>query len=357
MCPLLFRLPKRFYRLIITATMLLYGWSVAAQPSKQNLAKDLPFFQRKSAEYTHWLDKEGLGKVLAVHGVRMRPQKNNIDSTELELILTLRTTDNDEANVLWKTLKKGFDSAEDTLEQYLYRIFVHKMEIPGAQGSIHIYTKNRSGDPIFPKSARDSTTFRVWIWQEPDARLGYRIASEAIFPRMKSKEFTLTVKPPEVKTASKSKGTKVVKPRVKTANETFDVILKYMRDSLLNQPRYRTAECNDRRPYMTNDSIRLPNAFSFTITDLGREVMTHKYRSSWEQFWGYNSIPMERLSFRFEYIPVQGGFTLKCTIEGKYGSGVFKPRNLQGYMNMEPDFDSFFETYKNKIRLDLEKRL
>jgi hypothetical protein len=266
------------------------------------------------------------------------------------MFLVLRTTDPDSAVGIWRSLKKAFDSPDDSLENYLYRTFVHKMEIPGIQGNIQIYVRDHNGDI--------SKCFHIYIWQDADEVLGARIKSEYNFAGCKAKSFEITVRPPTVKTAGKGKNTKISKPKVKTPNQAFEVIRKYALDSIIRQPRYRTAESNDRTPMFENDSLRSEFAYHFTLANLGREVLTNQYRSAWQKFWGYNSIAMERLTFDFEYIPLvnQSGFILKCKIDGKYGSGVFKPRTA-GYMNMEDDFDDFFETYKNKIRLELQKRL
>lgn len=344
--------PKNNY-LTFCLFLLLWNGVVAQKP---NLARDFTFLQEKEQEYGEWLGKIGLNAALQTDRIRMRPildtdnRQVGIDSTEMEMFLLLRTTDPDSAVGIWKSLKKAFDSPDDSLENYLYRAFVHKMEIPGVQGNIQIYVRDHNGDI--------SRCFHVWIWQETDPKLGLRLKSEYNFQGCRAKSFEITVRPPAVKTSGKAKSAKVSKPKVKTANQAFEVIRKYAVDSILRQPRYRIPECNDRVPRFENDSLRSDFAYHFTLANLGREVLTNQYRSTWEKFWGYNTIAMERLTFDFEYIPLSGqsGFLLKCKIDGKYGSGVFKPRT-SGYMNMEDDFNDFFETYKDKIRLELQKRL
>jgi hypothetical protein len=339
---------KVFFPVLIL--LIVHANPLSAQV-KQNLAKDFDFFQQKSQEYAEWLNKTGLGKSISVDRVRMRPMPNNwdIDSTELELLLLLRTNDPDSAIGIWQALKKGFDSPEDSLEHYLYRTFVHKMEIPGEQGSIQVHIKDSSGNL--------ELCFYLWIWQEPDALTGSKVHSEYHLKECKAKSFEITVNSPPVKTTGKSKTARVTKPRVKTADEVFAVIQKYVQDSLIHHPRYRTTECNDRTPFV-EELDRSPQAYTFTVGNLCKEVMTKQSRITWEIWWGYSTIAMERLTFQFEYYPMNNGngFTLKCVIEGKYGSGLFKPRT-QGYMNMEPDFDDFFETYKNRFRNELQKRL
>jgi len=316
---------------------------------KVNLAEDFSFFEKKSAEYQRWLDTIGLGKSIVVDQVRMRPildskkRQIGIDSTELELILCLRTTDPDTANGIWNGLKRDFDTQGDSLEAYLYRIFVHKMEIPGVQGSIQVYIRNKHGD--FDKC------FYLYIWEEPDAQLGHKIASAYHFMECKSKTFDLDIKTPKVKTAGKGKKQtyKTLKP--KTAGQVFDIIDTYVKTEVLNQARYKN-ECNDRHPDFDVDRKRSELSYEFTLKDLCKEVLTNHG----DKYVLYNTIPMERITFRFEYHTTKDGFTLKCTIDGKYGSGFFKPRT-QGYMNMETDFNDYFENYYNRLRQALEQRL
>jgi hypothetical protein len=343
-------MPTLFKQTLVVLLLLLGRYTTVH--AQVNLAKDLSFFVQKAPEFNKLLIDKGLNKYLQVDLVRMQPLKDKsgkyigIDSTELELLLLLKTNDPDSALVMWQALKQGFDTPEDSLENFLYRTFVHQMEIPGVQGSVQIYIKNQDGFY--------SSTFYVWIWEDIDPILGRKVKSRYV-NGTRAKSFEITVQPTPTKTSGKGKSSKIVKPKVKTAPQVFETIRKYAIDSILQQPRYRTDVCNDRIPHF-EDSLRTANSFRFTLADLGQEVLKNQYRSFWERFWGYNSIAMERLSFQFEYYPIDKGFILKCVIEGKYGSGVFKPRTT-GYMNMETDFDDFFEQYKNQLRQELQKRL
>ncbi len=322
--------------------LLLCTWQAHAQ--KENLARDFSFFQNKSREFSAWLDKTGLGKSLAFDLVQMRPLSigDGIDSTELELVLLIRTNDPDSAIGIWQGLKKGFDSPDDSLENILYRTFIHQMEIPGQQGSIQVCIRDKKRDY--------NRCFYIYIWQEADEALGTKIKSEYHFKECKSRTFEITVTPPPVKIRGKGKTTKIIKPKIPAANQVFEVIRRYAIDSVLHQPRYRTGNCTDRSPRFETDSLRTSNAFRFTLADLGQEVIPPY------TLLGFTTIAMERLTYQFEYYPIQGGFTLKCIIEGKYGSGFFKPR-VSGYMNMEPDYNDYLEAYSNKVRRDIQKRL
>ena len=135
----------------------------------------------------------------------------------------------------------------------------------------------------------------------------------------------------------------------------FDLISNHVKRNILQAPQYNTI-LKDRKP-VVEDSLRAGNHYSFILANLGKEVLSDQTRTVWEKWIGINTVAMERLSFQFNYRPnPDGSFNLHCSIEGKYGSGVFKPRK-SAYMDMEVDFDDFFESYKNKFRQTLIKHL
>ncbi len=318
--------------------------SLPAFSQRENLASSLPFFEQKAAEYQRWLDAKGFGQVLRVERVRLKVDRHRqVDSTELELFLLLKATDADTALAQWGRLKKDFDTDADSLEACLYRTFIHKMEIPDTQGNIQIYVRDK-----FTNYIKDT---HIWIWMENG-----RLVSEKKAALMKSKSFELSIPAYPVKVTGKGKASKLPASRSRSADEVFNLILRHVKTAMLEHPRYRK-ELDDRKPRLESDSVRTATTLTFTAANLGKEVLTDQTRYIWESWVNINTIAMERLTFRFEYLPAaDGGYSLKCVIDGKYGSGVFKPRT-SGYMNMENDFDDFFETYKNNFRLTLQKLL
>jgi hypothetical protein len=323
-------------------TILLLS-AIAATAQREDLTLGLPFFEQKTAEYQRWLDAKGFGAVLTVERVRLKVDRNNqTDPTELEMFLLLKSTDADTAMAKWNRLKTDFDTDADSLEAYLFRTYVHMMEIPEAQGNIQIYVRDKYGSYV-----KDN---HIWIWSENGL-----IVSEKKVAVSKAKSFEISVSYPVNKTG-KGNSTKLSAAKRRSANAVFDLILKHVKTAMLDHPRYQK-ELADRRPRIESDSVRTTTTFKFTVTDLGREVLTDQTRWVWEKWVGINTIAMERLSFQFEYIPAaDGGYSLKCMVDGKFGSGLFKPRT-SGYMNMEPDFDDFFEKYKNDFRLTLQRLL
>ena len=321
--------------------LLLLCLCVTLNAQREDLSADLPFFEQKAAEYQRWIEAKGIGEVLEVERVRLKVDRNRkIDSTEIELFLLFKATDADTAMAKWDRLKKDFDTRADSLEAFLFRTFIHKMEIPETQGNIQIYIPSRE--------TRYLRGTHIWIWWENG-----RIITQKVVGVNKSKEFEISI-PYKVSKTGKGQSAKVKPPKRRSPDAVFNRILRHVKTTMLDHPRYKT-ELNDRKPQIENDSLRTATTFKFTVANLGKEVLTNENRAWWENWVGINTIPMERLTFRFEYLPEPApgkGYSLKCIIDGKFGSGVFKPRT-SGYMNMEPDFDDFFEQYKNDFRLKL----
>lgn len=310
---------------------------------QEDLSGDMPFFQKRAMEYQEWLMEKGLGKLIQVDHVQFKMLKNGQqDKTELELILVLRTNDLDTAVGQWNSMKKSFDTPVDSIEAFLYRSFVHKMEINPEKGNIQIYLKDSTGKYL--------PCFYIWIWWSKG-----EIITQKKLNDCKAKTFDIFIPPYKINHSGRIQSTKVIPNKIKTPNEVFNAISTYLRVNLLLAPRYKTI-LKDRKPII-EDSLRVASHFEFVVANLGKEVLTDQSRSAWEKWVGINTIAMERLSFQFDYIPNQdGSFNLKCIIDGKYGSGVFKPRK-SAYINMEDDFEDFFETYKVKLRQALIKLL
>jgi len=317
--------------------LLLFTY-ISAAAQRDTLSPSMPFFEQKMPEYQHWLEAKGFDKVLKTERVRLKLDRNHqTDSTEIELFLLFTANNPDTAMAQWTRLKKDFDTDADSLEAILFRTFIHKMEMPETQGNIQIYVRDTMGNYV--------RNYHIFIWSE-DGKVKSQNVGKSRF-----KSFEISI-PYKIATTGKGKASKVPAAKRRSPDMVFNLVLQQVQNTLINHPRYRE-ELDDRRPKIESDSTRTANTFKFTVADMGKEVLTDQERSIWEPWVGINTIAMERLTFSFEYNPAaDGGYSLKCVIDGKFGSGVFKPRT-SGYMNMEPDFDDFFEKYKNDFRLRL----
>lgn len=330
-------------RLSYFITLIVLQLALPCFAQNEDLSADLPFFEQKAQEYQHWLESKALSQVLQVDHVQFKTSQatGKKDYSELELILLLRTQNVDSAVGQWNSLKKSFDSPADSLESFLYRSFVHKMEIQPAKGNIQIYIRGQDGQYV--------PCFYIWIWWE-----NARIITKKQVQNCKTKSFEVYIPPYRVNKIGRGQTAKVA-TKTHDAQGVFNQISTYVKTNILQAPRYKTI-LKDRKP-LTEDSLRMGNHYEFTLANLGKEVLTDQTRKIWEKWVGINTIAIERLRFQFDYLPnPAGGYQLRCSIDGKYGSGVFKPRK-SAYLNMENDFDDFFETYKNSFRQALLTRL
>lgn len=329
---------KRIFLLLVFVPNLL----LAQYDFKENM----DFFQAKSAEYQKMIETKGLGELLKVDKVQFKQGKNgNIDYSELEMILLVKAFERDTASQMWNQMKMAFDSVStDSLESFLFDMFIHKMEIPDSQGNIQIYFRNHFG--VRPSS------FYILIWSEDGV-----IKSEAKLDiKSKSKEFELVIDTKKIASYGRGKINKVSTSKVKSHHEVFNEILRFVKETKLEHPKYKY-ELLDRVPRIESDSFRTETMLKFTLANLGKEVLTDQSRYFWEKWVNLNSTAMERLTFRFEVNFLNNNsFSLKCNIDGKYGSGLFKPR-VNGYMNMEVDFDDFFNLYKDNFKIALKNYL
>ncbi len=296
----------------------------------QDLSEDLPFFHQQAQEYQRWLDKSGLGNALAVKEIKLL--KNG---SELELHLRLRPSNLDSAIGLWKQTKADFLATnKQPLEEKLFRVFIHKMEIPPANGNVQIYVFDKTGNYI--------PCFYVPIWEENGV-----VQSEETIGECKDKPIEIRFKPQPIRQTIKGKTTFV--ERQLTTDEVFDTILSFLRS------RYGRTECHDRYPEIVEE-LRTETMLKVSVTDLCRVVLTDEQNSLWckgveSLGWKCNDVRRERLEFEFFYPGNTKSLTGKLT--GKFGSGVYRPRK-SGYMDMEPDFEDYLDAFNLKLHQELK---
>jgi hypothetical protein len=332
---------KNLYALCLAFILIGVHHSLLAQ--KEDITGSMPFFQQRAQSYQNWLEAKGLNQVLHVDKVRFKRK----DKNELEMLFVLESTNLDSALGLWFTAKRGYDTPGDSLEHYLFRNFIHTMEIPDAQGNIQIYVKDERQQYI--------PCFHVFAWSESGL-----IKTLTKIDTCKGAGKELRVEVPAMQTIKKVKGKKTTITRTHTSEVVFNTILDYINTKLIEHPRYKTDELNDRTPSIEPGIERTATTLKFTVAGLGKEVLTNQNRSEWQKWVGINTIAMERLTFQFEYrarsASEGGGFVLIGNINGKFGSGIFKPRT-SGYIDMQPDFDDYLESYKNNLQEAIEKQL
>ena len=123
----------KHFRLLLLFWSALFSTELSSQIAFT--AEDMAFFNPKADSYQQWLNKTGLGKAIQVTKVRLKK-----DSTELELLLRVNSTDLDTAIALWNRAKDDYSvSTGQRLEEKLFQNFASFMEIPPAQGNVQVY--------------------------------------------------------------------------------------------------------------------------------------------------------------------------------------------------------------------------
>lgn len=308
--------------------------------SQEYLATDYEFFQKKAKLYQRWLDAKGMGKVLQVDKVEMK--KNGM---ELEMFLSLKTTDPDSAAALWRGLEQKIERTDrdKKLGTLLYQTFTRLMEIPQTQGNVQVYFPRKDGGGYNP-------CFYVWLWEENG-----KVLEESRINNCRAQDLEIPITLPALKKLAVNEKSRIYKKE--EAHAVFDHIIAYARQ------RYESEKinCEERNPRVEEED-RTNYALKFTVTDLCREILTDEKQSIWcnfvELWWGEcNDMRRERLEFSFKYVLTESGYVLIGELTGKFGSGVYRPR-ISGYMDMEPDFEvDFLKPYVRRFQKDLKNYL
>ena len=261
--------------------------------AQEYLATDYAFFQKKAKLYQRWLDAKGMGEVLNVDKIEMK--KNGM---ELELFLSLQTTDPDTAAALWTGLVRKIESTNrnQTLPNVLYTTFTRLMEIPVAQGNVQIYFPRKDGGGYNP-------CFYVWLWEENG-----KVMEESRVNNCRSQDLEIPVILPTIQKISNKENLTIY--RTTDAQIAFEKVVKYARQKYEQEKEH----CEGRSPRVEIEK-QTDYALTFTVTDLCREVLIDEKKSLWcdfvEFWWGdCNDMRRERLEFSFKYIPSSTGYIL-----------------------------------------------
>ncbi len=312
--------------------ILCFSGRLAAQTIRFS-ADDFAFFTHKTEAYQRWLDLNGLGQALHVTKVRLKK-----DSTELELLLHVNATDLDTAIALWNRAQDDVRlSSDQPLEEKLFQTFADFMEIPPAQGNVQVYVLDADGAYI--------PCFYVAIWEEDG-----RIRTDSRIRECKDKPIAVSLAPLPLRKTVKGQTAEI--ERRLTGKQVFDGIEAFLK------AKYTRTNCYDRRPEVLVE-LRTETFLRISISDLCRVVLTDEQKSIWCRTaetlgWKCNDLRRERLEFEFTYL--SGSNSLSGRLTGKFGSGVYRPR-ASGYMDMEPDFNDYLETFHLKFQQELKAYL
>ena len=321
----------------LTALLVLLCTALFSQTTVQLSGAD-DFYQQKSQLYQYWMDNNGLGGALSVNKYELKKNGH-----ELELFLTLRTTDPDTAAAMWTNLVRAFEDVNNNkkLTDELFWTFTRMMEILPKQGNVQVYIPRADGPGFNP-------CFYVWVWEEEG-----RIAEESQINNCKAQPLNVMVQPVTISTVANVASVEV--DDEEEARVVFDRIMTYAKERyepIKHYERYPRVEEEERTDYM----------LKFTVSDLSKEVLHQEDLSPWCKFYRMiggdcNDMRRERLEFTIHYTPGREGYRLTGTLTGKFGIGPFVPRTT-AYMDMDPDFEEdFLKPYARRFQKELKAYL
>lgn len=318
-----------FIPLVILLTFL-PGTSLIAQV--EDLTKDTPFFQEQKKLYQRWLDHAGLGEVLHVYDIDVKP-------SELSLYLAFPYEDSDSVTVAWEQLKLAYDSQHAlSLEQQLFFKLCNIMEIRHAVADIQLYdTYNLKVEPCF---------FRGIYYDDDE----HKVQVEESGCKSKIEEINLKV--PKLKGDNKEAVAEF--QELMSKELVFEKVIDFARQ------KYTTTDCLDRKPEI--NKYESEDILHFEVLDLCRTVLTDEAQPtlcSILRNLGYdcNWVKREKLEFIIKYERTINGIKVNIELDGKYGSGLYKKVRRGGYINMEIDFDEYLEKYAKKWKEELKEYL
>jgi hypothetical protein len=317
---------------ISNLTLFLLFASITLVAQKEDLTRDTAFFKAQGLEYQRWLVHTGMGNSLQVRIVEVEPQ-------QVALYLQFPTTNADSARAYWGRVKQDYARLNTglTLEQALFYKMVYMMELRQSYANVQLYdTYDTRVEPCFYRG----------IYMKD----GHLVVDSS---GCKSKPADVYLSPgdlPGLKKPSLSEFR-----RKYTQEYVFDRVYEYAKT------RYEQQVCVNRYPKVGSPQID-GNVMRFEVIDLCREVLKDAKNDPICKFINDRGFPCnwtirEKLTFTFVYKVQDGGFWLKCDIEGKVGSGFHDEVGRSGYLNMEIDFDGYLEDYATRFQNDLRNAL
>lgn len=315
------------FQLVTLLIAALYFSSTGLYAQAENLQDDIEFFNSQKKVYQRWLDDSGLGELLSIADLDVKPDR-------LSLYLKFPFEEINQVMAAWKQLKKDFEAHSTlTLEQALFYKAVHFMEVDQKLVDVQIYdTYDLMKEPLFMRGIHFEAG---------------RVDVEENNPKSKIRK--VAIQPIDLK-GLKEPSLETLRGRFSKAR-VFDVILDYSRRRFDKQL-YKGTDCAGRFPYLR--LLEQGEVLRFETTDLCREVIKdaqNPYVCSILQQFGRacNWIRREKLEFIITHTPTDQGFILGVEIDGKYGSGRYDQVPRGGYYSMEVDFDDYLTDYADEM--------
>lgn len=278
-----------------------------ASAQKDDLREDSLFFLEQEKNYQSWLNATGLGKSFSSKGLYI---------LENSIVLQLEFLSAPEDTAIWALkrlrsdylLQSGFP-----LEEELFYRMVSLLEITPPQAIIQI--RNTPGTDGLPA-------------------IDFRIEYDLIEQRVGTKGFLRsTVKdsvfiPAFALSTSYNQSNKWIDVNTVSDNRRYAISQKI------------AAKFSEYFAQKTERRFIIPRCRNPVMC----EVMNVKGEVVPPGFFGITD-PYERLVFTIDVQPEKNGLRIFCTVDGKYGSGLFRPRTVQGFRDMFPEYHAELSRY------------
>ena len=292
---------------------------------QDDLTIDTAFFEDQAQAYDQWLKKIGMGPILSVQEITIKP-------SSLSLYLKFSDSNIDYVVQAWDSLKTNFERDQSiTLEQHLFYKAVHFMQVSQDQIDVQIYdTYDVTVKELFMRAIYFSDGI---------------IKVETNDHRGPIEKVTI----PKLKIKKGAQSTKTIE-RAYDKDYVFRKIIQGARDFYGSDSKKIDGRIPAFETLSTLDNLR------FEVANLTREVVTDASNGIFCPLikslgFGCNWSPREVLTFTITHDSLDND-TIQLTIEldGRIGSGVYASAKRKSYINLEVEHQSQLEKYALKMR-------
>jgi len=278
--------------------ILLLLCCLQTQAQSQDLRKDQAFFDQQLPVFQSWLEETGLSPALQASRVVA-------DSQKVALFLYLDYADRDTAVSAWNRLRRDFqENSALALEERLFFKMAFVMELPFHQAELRILNLPAYGQ----MPAVDGTIYYDAAEE--------KVARKGVF-RTEVKE--------EVFIPSFALDTSYTRQLAMSCEMT-----QQLRYQLNQHLAVRLKTYFEKRTDAQYVFVHNKNPVIVEVMNIKSEVIP----AGW---FGFTN-PNEHLLITIDHKATPQGVRFFCTIDGKYGNGLLKPRSVMGFRDMSPEY-------------------
>ncbi len=318
-----------------TLLPLLFLATFATAQSPENLAADLPFFEKTADTYQLWLDGCGLGSALRVQEVGLQ------GDTALVLFLGFQTEDVDSVRAIWAQLRADFAQKMDgeALETVLFEKMGWYFAVSADQSRLYLRDSYRTASAkcwearVLPKEGRPVFQLRPM--------------------ECKSQDFEVKIKPSDLPGLAPAAQVDFKNTMGKSA------VFKKLENWAV--PRFSKPQPDGGWSHIqfTGDGEDLV----FDVDELRQEVLSEEDESWLCQFICQcrTCIKRERMRVKISYETLNfetGEFRLKVNVDAAYASGVIRPREGGWHdLDLESDKKAMLKKYGERLMFEMKSVL